>query len=320
MIVFRRLPKRPFKFRNPVVAIGIFDGVHRGHQTILKETVRRAGRIRGTPMAITFHPHPLAVLNPRIVPSLLLSLKQRLEAFAACGIHATVVVPFTRSFSRWTPHQFVERLLVKALRVREVVVGHDFGFGAGRSGSLATLKLFGQQCGFQVHAVPPIRIGGQRVASHQIRDHIRRGDLNTAAQLLGRPVSVGGRVVRGMGRGKRFGFPTANFKIESGVLPKPGVYAVMAKAGNRRYPGMANLGFRPTFLRPFAHSPTLPSQPLLEVHLFGLKKSLYGKRLEVAFHKRLRAEQRFPSADALAKQLARDAVLAQISLALKTAS
>lgn len=316
MIVFRDLPKRPLKFRNPVVAIGIFDGVHRGHQVILKRAVERARRIQGTPIAITFDPHPLAVLNPRIVPSLLLSLKQRLEAFAACGIRATVVIPFTRSFSRWTPRQFVERLLVKTIRVREAVVGHDFGFGAGRSGSLATLKRFGQQCGFQVHAIPPIRIAGQRVASHQIRDHIRRGDLNTAAQLLGRPVSVGGQVVRGTGRGKRLGFPTANLKIEAGILPPVGVYAVQAKAcpersrrvDSRCWAGMANIGLRPTFRG------RVDLAPLLEVHLFGLRKSLYGRRLEVAFHKRLRAERRFPSPQALARQLSRDATRAQASL------
>ncbi|MBI3333855.1 MAG: riboflavin biosynthesis protein RibF [Candidatus Omnitrophica bacterium] len=309
--------------KRPVAAIGIFDGVHRGHQAILRRAKARAGAVGGTAMAITFYPHPAAVLAPGREPPLLLSLAKRLEAFASLGIGTVLVIPFTRSFSRWPPRRFVQRLLVDRLKVREVVVGHDFGFGHGRSGSVDTLRQLGREFGFKVHAVPPVKVTGERISSRRIRELIRQGSLSKAARFLGRPVSVEGRVIRGTGRGRRIGFPTANVKVEAGVLPPTGVYAVAARIGRRRYSGMANLGLRPTFNRGTLHKGTVhsargvslngasPLLPLLEVHLFDLHRSLYGRRLEVAFLKRLRPERRFRSAEALARQLSLDAIRAK---------
>ena len=309
MIILRRIPPRPVRWRAPVAAIGIFDGVHRGHQAILLRAVHRAVRLGGTPAAVTFHPHPLTILAPRLVPSMLLSLDERLRLFASCGIRATLVIPFTQSFSRWSPETFVRKLLVERLHVREVVIGHDFGFGRGRSGSVETLKEFGRRLGFQVHVVPPFRLGGERIASHRIREVIRQGDLAQAARLLGHPSMAMGRVVRGRGRGVGLGFPTANLKVEAGVLPPVGVYAVWARVEGRRKirPGMANLGYRPTFDRRSGH-------PLLEVHLFGEDRPLYGRRLEVAFVRRLRPEKKFSSPAALGRQLALDARRARQAL------
>lgn len=309
MRVLREIPKHPLFFQNVVTAIGIFDGVHLGHQAILKKAVSRARALSGTAAAVTFHPHPLSVLKPSLVPDPLLSLEDRLKVFEELGIQAALVIPFTRSFSRWSHQDFIRRLLVKVLSVREVVVGHDFGFGRGRRGSVSTLRLLGAEAGFKTHVVAPVRVAGHRVSSAGIREKIRQGELNGAAASLGRPVFVVGRVVRGSGRGKRLGVPTANLRVMAGVLPREGVYAVRAQVHGRWYGGMANLGVRPTF-----DGGKGKEAPLLEVHLFGQHRSLYGAELKVQFVRRLRAERRFPSPKALIRQLARDATRAEALL------
>ena len=305
-----------------VAALGIFDGVHRGHQKILVQAVARARRLRGRAVAITFDPHPLTVLHPKRAPPRLMSLEDRRAAFADCGIRASRVLSFTRSFSRWSPQRFVREILIRSLGVREVVVGHDFRFGADRIGTPETLRELGKQYGFRVWVAAAVRIGGERVSSGRIREQIAAGDLRSAARFLGRPPSVTGRVVRGAGRGARLGFPTANLKVESGLLPPVGVYAV---AASKRVPGlrpgtlscsplragMANLGRRPTFDRAGGRA------PLLEVHLFGVRRRLYGRRLRVQFLQHLRAERRFASAEALSRQLDRDARRAKRVFALQ---
>ena len=287
--------------RGPVVAIGIFDGVHRGHQAILRRAVRRARALRTRPVALTFFPHPAAILAPQHVPPLLLSLDQRRAAFAACGVPRTVVLRFTRALARWTPEQFVQRVLVRRLEAREVVVGHDFGFGRGRSGTIETLRALGRQYGFRVHVVPPVRVGRVRISSRVIRQTIALGRLDVARRYLGRSPTVVGRVVRGAGRGKRFGVPTANVQVTAGVLPPTGVYAVWARTEGFTAGGAANLGWRPTV------EARRPAHPILEVHLFHRQvPPLRGRPLEVAFGRRLRAERRFPSLAALVAQIHRD--------------
>lgn len=294
-----------------VAAIGIFDGVHRGHRKILAKAVERARRLRGTALAVTFDPHPLVVLKPKAAPAMLLSLEERLQAFAACGIRAARVIRFTRAFSRWSPDRFARQVLVRALGVREVVVGHDFRFGAGRVGTTQTLCELGRRHGFRTWVVAPVRVSGERISSLRIRERIAAGDLRRAAQYLGRAPSVTGRVVRGAGRGKGIGFATANLKVESGLLPPVGVYAVGVVLGGRTHAGMANIGFRPTF-----HPSPFTLHPLLEVHLFGLRRPLYGRRLAVEFLRRLREEMKFPSPEALRLQLERDARRAKRVFAL----
>lgn len=317
MVLQHGLPRRPLTLPAPVAAIGIFDGVHRGHQAILRRASARARALRGAPVAVTFFPHPSVVLRPaEAPPPLLTSLDQRLREFARCGIRAAWVIPFTRAFCRWPPERFVRRVLLDGLRVREVVVGHDFGFGSGRSGTVGTLRRLGRRHGFQVHVVAPVRLGRSRISSRVLRALIRRGKLAQARRMLGRSAAVTGRVVRGSGRGRRLGFATANLRLESGVLPPMGVYAVRAallSKGTRYtvpgpwFSGMANLGVRPTFRES-------GRTPLLEVHLFGLRRPLYGARLEVEFHRWLRPERRFASPQALAAQLARDSRSAKLAL------
>ena len=292
MVVHRRIPRFPLKGLPACAALGIFDGVHPGHRAILRKAVSVAKARGSTPTAVTFHPHPLRVLRPRFAPPLLMPLEKRLQAISACGIRLALVIPFTRSFSRWSPERFAKELLVKRLRVRDVVVGANFRFGAGRRGSVSTLQRLGARHGFKVHVIAPVRLKGERVSSSRLREWIRQGRISLARRLMKASVTVTGRVVRGAGRGRKLGFATANLKVESGVLPPAGVYAVRG--------GMANIGFRPTF-------PGRAVSPLLEVHLFGRKGSLYGRRLEVEFLRRLRGERRFSSPGALSRQLSVDA-------------
>ena len=297
--------------RGAVAAVGVFDGVHRGHQAILRLAARRARALGASPVAVTFHPHPLSVLRPGRSPELLLTLDQRKRFFGQAGVRRTEVVPFTRSFAAWPPERFAERVLAGRLRAREVVVGYDFRFGRGRAGGVETLRQAGRRLGFAVRVVGPVRAGGARVSSREIRRRMARGDLAGVTRALGRPPTVVGRVTRGAGRGAQLGFPTANLQVEAGVLPPVGVYAVRAGVeGGPLRPGMANLGYRPTFGR-------APAQPLLEVPLFGFRRPLYGRRLEVELLRRLRPERRFPSAQALARQLARDAARAKRVSALQ---
>ena len=302
MVVLRRVPRRPLKRVSSVVALGLFDGVHRGHQAILKKAST----------AVTFHPHPLSVLHPAAAPPLLMPLEQRLEAFSRCGIKTALVIPFTRSFSRRSPEWFVEEILVRCLKARKVVVGFNFRFGHQRRGTVKTLERLGRRHGFKVHAVAPVRFHGVRVSSGKLREWIRQGKLRQARRLMKGPAIVVGKVVHGAGRGKGLGFATANLKVESGLLPPVGVYAVRARInkGTRYkvpgtwYSGMANLGFRPTFKK---KGTSLKTAPFLEAHLFSFHLPLYGKRLEVEFVRWLRAERRFPSPRALSRQLLIDA-------------
>jgi riboflavin kinase/FMN adenylyltransferase len=299
----------------PVVAIGIFDGVHRGHRAILGRAVRRAKALSTSAVALTFWPHPAAVVAPHRVPPMLLSLNQRLAAFGACGIARTVVLRFTKAFARQTPEQFVERILVRRLRAREVVVGHDFRFGRGRAGTVETLRALARPQGIRVHVVPPVRVGRVRVSSRIIRRAMARGRLDTVRRYLDRPPTVVGRVVRGAGRGKRVGIPTANVQVTAGVLPPSGVYAVKARKratlkGGPFWGGVANLGWRPTVER------RQPAAPVLEVHILRPHvPPLRGRTLEVAFVRRLRPERRFPSVAALVAQIHRDILAARRCLA-----
>jgi len=308
MKVLRHIPFGPLHIPSAVAAIGVFDGVHRGHRAILRKAVQRAQAVGGKAVAITFDPHPLWVLRPTHRLSLLIGLEERLRRLAKCGIAWTWVIPFTRSFSHLSPKEFVQRFLVERLKVREVVVGSDFRFGWGRSGSVETLIQLGRRYGFATHAVLPQIQGGSKLSSDRIRRWIAQGKLDDARKALGAPVTVMGRVVAGDKRGRRLGFPTANLEIDVGVCPPRGVYAVWVRVGKSRrwHPGMANIGFRPTVLKR-SHS----AQPTVEVHLFDVKRSLYGKRLEVAWMAWLRAERRFPHMKALQRRLIQDAILAK---------
>lgn len=289
--------------RRSVVTIGMFDGVHVGHQRLLRETVRLAARLRAESVALTFDPDPQSILAPGHVQPHLMPLAVRVEVIRSLGIARVHVVRFTRAFSKMPAEEFVECLLVKQLAAAGVVVGENFTFGEGRRGDLALLREAGRRHGMRISVVPPVRKSGAIVSSSRIRRLVGRGRLREAGRLLGRPVLLHGTVVRGAGRARRLGFPTANVRLEQGLcLPPLGVYRVDVWVGLRRHQGLMNLGVRPTFSSAAnGHVPVV-----CEAHLPAFRGRLYGREVRIDVLQRVRPERRFSSAQALTQQIRRD--------------
>jgi len=285
-----------------VVTIGVFDGVHRGHQALARETVRLARRLRALPIALTFQDHPLHVLKggPQ-VPFLL----PRQETFALLknqGLRRVEILRFTRAFSRKSPRQFIQWLQTRG-RLRGIVVGENFRFGHGAQGDVSLLKREGKIQGFEVRALKPVRVGGQVVSSSRIREYLSLGRTGLANLMLGRPYSIQGGVVHGKHVGHKIGFPTANLNGVREFLPKDGVYACAVGLGKKLYRAGMNLGKRPTFRDDDHHRAA-------EVHLLNYYGKLYGKRMKVQLLKYLRPEKKFASTSALVRQIQKD--LAQV--------
>jgi riboflavin kinase/FMN adenylyltransferase len=288
------------RLRNPVVAIGNFDGVHRGHAHIFQETEKRARELGGEAVVLTFDPHPAKVLAPSFAPPLITTLPRKLELVAACGIDATVVEPFDPAFASHSPEVFVQEVLLDGLGARHVVVGYDFTFGHKRSGTVQLLGELGEAHGFGVTVVPAVTVDGIVCSSTKVREFVLEGRVDGASLLLGRDPDVEGEVVRGAGRGRTIGVPTANLKRETELLPKNGVYAGWAERlrDGRRWLAAINVGTNPTFVA--GH------EVIVEAHLLDADEDLYGERLRVGFHERLRDEERFASRDQLVAQIRRD--------------
>ena len=306
MTILRHLERIGRRFPAPVLTLGNFDGVHRGHQEILRRLVARARALDGQPIVLTFRPHPAAILTPGRAPRLITDWRARIEHIAEFGVEVTIVQRFTRAFAAIGAEDFVRRLLLDNLGVRAVVVGHRVSFGHNRGGHADSLQRWGAQYGFAVEVVGPVEAGGMLVSSSAIRQAIEHGDLERATILLGRPPGVAGHVVHGAARGHGLGFPTANLRIAGLVLPPDGVYAVRVRTAAGQRLGVANLGVRPTFT---------DNRRSLEVHLLDWRGDLYSQRLEVIFVKQLRGEVRFPTPQALAAQIAQDVAAARAVLA-----
>lgn len=285
------------QYPRPVVAIGVFDGLHRGHQKIIRQTVRRAAQIRGTPMVITFAPHPVHVLNPKVFCPLIISVEHRLKLIEEMGVKVGWVIPFTRRFARGNADEFFHRYLINPLSPSEIVVGDDFHFGRGRQASAAYLQALGPKHGIAVRCLS-VGSGPKSVSSSRIRRDIATGNLKHAASLLGRPFAVLGRVIHGDSRGRKLGYPTANIHLTQQLLPPSGVYIVKVKLGSRTYPGIANLGHRPSFKK--------IARVNLEVHLFNLRQNLYARRILVQFLRKIRDEKVFRSQAELVRQIRLD--------------
>jgi riboflavin kinase/FMN adenylyltransferase len=297
-MVYYDLPPGGASFTRTVVTIGNFDGVHLGHRTILGRVCQRARELEAQAVAVTFDPHPLKVLRPTMELPLLTTPAQKLELLTQAGLDAVVVLPFTREFAALGARDFVTQYFHERLRVREVVVGHDYSFGRGREGNIDLLKEMGRDLGFTVQVVWAVEVDGAVVSSSLIRALLRLGKVAEAAHLLGRPFAVAGRVVQGKGRGAALlKVPTANIRTANELLPASGIYAVRVRRGEETLPGVANLGTCPTFDN---------GELSLEVHLLDFNGDLYGESLEVAFAARLREERRFTSIEALAAQIHRD--------------
>jgi riboflavin kinase / FMN adenylyltransferase len=281
------------------VTVGSFDGVHRGHQAVLEEIGRRARAAGRAAVLVTFDPHPLEVVNPAAAPPLLTTGAERLEIMVQSPLDYVLLLRFDRYLAGLTPEGFVREVLLQRCAVRELVIGHDHGFGRGRSGDVETLRRMGSVEGFQVDVVPPVDFGGQHVSSSRIRRAVAGGDLGTAAAMLGRPYSVVGRVGQGERRGRMLGVPTINLTDYSHrkLLPPDGVYAVAVEWRGGRAGGMMHQGPRPTFE---------DGRRVLEANLFDFDGDLYGEWVRIEWVERLRDIERFDTAEQLKDKMRQD--------------
>jgi riboflavin kinase / FMN adenylyltransferase len=305
-----RLPASPLPHlqNGTTVTVGSFDGVHLGHQAVLQEIDRRARAAGRASVLVTFDPHPLEVVNPDAAPSLLTTGPERLEVLALSPLDYVVLLRFDRYLAGLSPERFVEEVLLERCAVRELVIGHDHGFGRGRSGDVETLRQLGGIHGFEVDVVDPVDFGGQPVSSSRIRRAVAGGDLASAAAMLGRPYGVVGQVGPGEQRGRRLGVPTINLNEISHrkLLPPDGVYAVRVEWRGGGAGGMMNQGPRPTFQ---------DGRRVLEAHIFDFDGDLYGEWVRIQWVKRLRDTERFDSVEHLKQQLQHDRIRAEAALA-----
>src|SRR5512132_167123 len=276
---------RPPWLLHPVLALGNFDGLHRGHLKIIERVRRGAAEHGGTPMAMTFDPHPSRIVRPDKAPPLLMTKAQRLEALDHAGIAAVAVVRFTTELSRWDPETFVRTVLVDWLRVSEVWVGANFLFGHDRTGNFSLLRVLGGRYGFKAEKIDPVRYKDFVVSSTRIRRLISEGRVDEAGALLGHPYCIDGTVMRGDQRGRTIGFPTANLCTENELLPPHGVYATTARLGQVVHASVTNIGVRPTV--------DTSGRTVIETHVFDLDRDLYGQSIRIGFVQRLRDERAF---------------------------
>lgn len=294
------LAEIPPDLPTPVLALGTFDGVHLGHQLVIGQAVERARAVGGRAVVATFEPHPLEVLRPSTEPVLLTTLEERLRLFQPLSADVALVLPFDLEFSRLPALTWLDDVLAGRLGAREIFVGTSYTFGHRREGTASGLAEWGRARGLPVHLVPAVLVSGEPVSSSRIRGAIREGLVDEAAPLLGRWYSVGGRVVRGSGRGRTLGFPTANIQTHPRkVLPGRGVYATVVTVRDRRYRGATNIGYRPTFGgATFA----------VEAHLLEFDGDLVGEDVALAFVGRIRDERAFSGPEALVRQIQDDVV------------
>jgi riboflavin kinase/FMN adenylyltransferase len=288
------LPRLP----GPIfLAIGVFDGVHRGHQAVISTSAEHAQSANGTAVVVTFHPHPMKVLRPNEAPHLLTATQHKIKLIRNLGVQHLLVIKFDKAFAATAPEDFVHQLVTHSKPLGEICVGHEWSFGKGRRGNLALLRKLGAQFDFEVVGIPAVTLGnGELVSSTAIRHAIEAGDLAKAAEMLGREYTILGTVVRGDHLGKKIGFPTANLSAHSEQFPPNGVYFAQATLDGIIYPGVVNLGYRPTVS-------SGKSERVLEIYLLDFDHNIYGKDVEVRFVRYLRPEQKFENLDALAKQI-----------------
>jgi riboflavin kinase/FMN adenylyltransferase len=289
---------RPARWHQPVLALGNFDGMHRGHLKII-ERVRRGAEERGaTAVAMTFDPHPSKIVRPDKAPPLLMTNQQKLDALARAGMHGVAIIRFTAELAQWDPEMFVRTVLVEWLHVAEVWVGANFLFGHDRAGTFSMLRSLGARYGFRAEKIDPVRYKDFVVSSTRIRRLVTEGRVDEAGALLGHHYAIEGAVVTGQKRGRGLGFPTANVCSENELLPPHGVYATTAILNGLAYPSITNIGTRPTFEQ--------EEGIVIETHLLDFDKDLYGTRLRLAFVQRLRDEKKFDGVDPLKRQIQAD--------------
>ena len=284
--------------RPTVVTLGVFDGLHLGHQLIMQTVVERAREIGAAPTVITFEPHPRALLHPESAPPLLQTFDQKIEALAVLGIEQTIVINFDQNFAQTRAEDFLRAVIAGRLHAKEVYLGYGFAFGHGREGNINLLRTVSQSLGFLADEVPELRLRGRRISSSRIRELLQEGKVNIARRMLGRPYGVEGRVVRGAERGASLGFPTANLHPQNRVIPRNGVYVTATLIDGQWRRSVTNIGTRPTF--------GSDNESSLETFVMNWSGDLYGDVVRVRFLHRLREEKKFGSVAELKSQIERD--------------
>jgi len=291
------------------LAIGVFDGVHLGHQAVIRRALEDAKAVGGTAVVVTFDPHPVRVMRPQDAPRLLTSSRHKAQLIERLGVSELLVISFSREFAAISPEDFVLALHAACRPLREICVGHTWSFGKGRAGNLELLKNMGDRLGFEEVGISAVEIDGEVVSSTLIRAAVETGDLAKASRLLGRDFAILGTVIPGDQLGRTIGFPTANLSAHNEQFPPNGAYAVEAIYEGRSLPGVVNIGVRPTIA-------TASGERVLELHLFDFAADIYGQDVEVIFRRFLRPEKKFADLDALKAQIARDVMDARIILGI----
>ncbi len=303
MKIYRGLEDPALKSEKRALALGVFDGVHLGHQKIINSMLHDAKAHTASSMVVTFDPHPAKILEPKKKhPAILMSLEHRLAHLQSMGIQETLVIPFTKDFSRMTREDFFIQILIQRLGAQSLAIGFDFRFGFGGKGNAAFLKERCKVFHRRFHLMPAFKVAGQTVSSTRIRQSIEKGELEKAGAMLGRPVSVMGTVVHGEGRGKALGFPTANLNPHHEALPPAGVYAAYGYLAGKKLRAVLHLGKRPTFG---------DKQATLEAHFLNFSKDIYGQTVELIFVKKIRPIEKFSTPALLGKAIARDILQAK---------
>lgn len=299
MEILRSIPELT-RLRGPLfLAIGVFDGVHRGHQAVISTSASHAQTANGTPVVVTFDPHPAKVLRPNDAPHLLTATQHKIALTRNLGVRHLLVINFDKEFAATSPEDFVQQLVAHSRPLHEICVGHEWSFGKDRRGNLELLGRLGARFGFNVVGVAPVKVNDAVVSSTAIRQAVENGDLADAAKMLGREYSILGTVTHGDNLGKRIGFPTANLSAHSEQFPPNGVYFAEASLDGKLYNGVVNLGYRPTVS-------SNQSNRVLEIHLLDFNRDIYGQDLEVRFVRYLRPEKKFENIDALVRQIGSD--------------
>ena len=298
MDVIRGSENIPDRLKGAFVTIGNFDGVHLGHQFIFRRLVEEARREGRPAVVISFEPHPQRVLHPERRPFYLIaSPEEKIRLLAGLGIDAFILIPFSLEYARTTAEEFVREVLRERLRIRRILIGHDYTFGRGKEGNEAFLTEAGRRLGFEVEGINAFCVGDIVISSTKIREALLAGEVRFAATLLGRPYNLSGRVIYGNQRGVRLGFPTANIAPDKELVPARGVYAVRVIREGKRHEAILNIGFNPTFA---------DGKRSIEVHIFDFHEDIYGESIEILFSERIRDEVRFESPEKLIAQIDRD--------------
>ena len=299
MEILRSIPELVELGGSLFLAIGVFDGVHRGHQAVISTSTTHARSAAGTPVVITFDPHPVKVLRPHDAPHLLTATQHKIELIRDLGVEHLLIINFDKKFAATAPQEFVEQLVAYAKPLREICVGHEWSFGKDRRGNLDLLKKLGAQFHFDVVGIPPVKVNGAVVSSTAVRQAVEKGDLGAAAAMLGREYTILGTVKVGEKLGKKLGYPTANLSAHSEQFPPNGVYLAEAWIHGVLYRGVINLGCRPTVSSGKA-------ERVLEIYLLDFNRDIYGEDVEVRFVRYLRPEIKFDNLEALVRQIEAD--------------